>query len=254
MKNATDRSKVLARLLKTLPTAEPHPFPDADDATAVLIQSMLLWESTSAKAFAAYEAIRRHVLDFNELRVTMADEIVEVIGPRYPMATERAARLRAVLRSIFLREHAVSLKLLQEQGKRDARKYIESLDGIMPYASARVLLLSFQTHGIPVDGQLLRLLVEEEIVEPGSTEADAAAFLGRHVRAGDGAQVHAQFQHWVEERAGGGARAAKSGRATGGGARRSKGSRSRATGAASTTESPTGTGAGTRPGKSRAKD
>ena len=65
----------------------------------------------------------------------------EIIGPRYPLALNRAQRLRA--------HHAPHLSARARHdadkqssgGKRDVRKYLESLEGIVPYVTNRVLLL-----------------------------------------------------------------------------------------------------------------
>jgi len=211
VKSSTDRTTRLTRFLKALPTAEPVVFPDADDPVAVLVQSWLLWETTTARALGAYEALRRKFVDFNDLRTSMSDEIAEALPSRYPGAVERAERMRASLRSIYLREHAVSLESIRDQGKRDARRYVESLEGIVPFVAARLVLLSFGTHVIPVDGALLVKLREEDVVEETATQADASGVLTRAVKAGDGEAVHASLQAWVE--AGGSAPAKVSRRA-----------------------------------------
>ena len=52
----------------------------------------------------------------NDLRVSHPQEVVGLLGPRYPRVEERAARLHEALQEIFIREHAVSWIGL-EQGK-----------------------------------------------------------------------------------------------------------------------------------------
>jgi len=210
LKSSVDRTKKLARLLKSLPSVTPVTFPDADDPVAVLVQSWLLWETTTARAIPAYQALRERFVDFNDLRVSMSDEIVDALPSRYPAAAERAERLRATLRGIYLREHAVSLESVRDQGKRDARKYVESLEGVVPYVSARLVLLAFGTHVIPVDGALLARLREEDVVDENATDSDASGVLTRAVKAGDGEAVHASLQAWVEAGATGGSKKGRS--------------------------------------------
>src|SRR5438552_5300201 len=119
-----------------------------------MVFSFLLWESTTDKAMAGYARLFEHLVDFNDLRVSLPHETAEILGPRYPRVLDRCQRLRAALRTIYIREHAVHLNILKDTGKRDARKYIESLEGIVPFVASRVLVLSFETHAIPVDDQL----------------------------------------------------------------------------------------------------
>ena len=71
-----------------------------DGPVAVLVMSFLMWQATSVKAAAAFDRLSDATVDFNDLRVTLPHEIVDLIGPRYPMALERAERLRTVLRDV----------------------------------------------------------------------------------------------------------------------------------------------------------
>ena len=111
-------------------------------------------------------------------------------------------RLRAALRNIYLREHAVNLNKLMGSGKREARKYIESLEGIVPYVSSRLALLSFDTHIVPVDDQLRTLLIEAEVSDNSVENAELGSWLAAQVKAGDGPTTHAALQAWVDEQVG----------------------------------------------------
>ena len=198
MKNATQSTKKLTSLLNARPEPPVVEFPDADDPVAVLVQSFLLWESTTEKAKAAYARLREHVVDFNDLRVTMPNEMAEYIGTRYPKAVLRCQRLRAVLRNVYLREHSVSLEELKTAGKREVKKYVESLEGIVPYVEARLLLMCFDSHAVPVDEQLRDLLAEAGIVEEGADVAEVASWLARQIKAKDAPRTHAVFQAWSD--------------------------------------------------------
>ena len=199
MKNASVCAKKLSALLKKVGPATPPAFPSPGDPIAVLVMSMLMWESTTEKAQAAYARLMEHLVDFNDLRVCMPHETLELIGPRYPRALDRCQRLRAVLRNIYLREHAVSLERLSGSGKRDAKKYIESLEGIVPYAASRVLLLSFETHAIPVDDQLRIQLIEAEASDSSMEIPDLSTWLASQIKAEDGAAAHLSLQSWIDD-------------------------------------------------------
>jgi endonuclease III len=199
VKNASLCAKKLNALLKKIGHVKPPEFPSPGDPIAVLVMSMLLWESTTEKAMAAYARLLEHVVDFNDLRVCMPHETMEIIGQRFPRALDRCQRLRAVLRNVYLREHAVNLDSLSETGKRDAKKYIESLEGIVPYAAARVLLLSFHTHAIPVDDQLRTQLIEAEVSDSSMEIPELSSWLASQIRAEDGAAAHDALQSWIDD-------------------------------------------------------
>lgn len=218
MKNAAVGAKKLSALLKKIgdveapapvtPPGDESPPAEGDapvrhDPIATLVMSFLMWESTADKAQTAYDRILESVVDFNDLRVSMPHETVEMIGPRYPLALNRAQRLRASLRNIYLREHAVSLDKPAAAGKRDLKKYIDSLEGMVPYVANRVLLLCFDTHGMPVDEQLRTALIEAEVADASVEVPELASWLASQIRAGDAASTHAALQSWMDSKSGG---------------------------------------------------
>ena len=198
MKNAADCSKQFSRLLKSLGHVSPPSLPDGDDPIAVMVMSFLMWESTTDKAIAAYERIRGAAVDFNELRVCLSNEVVEFLGPRYPNVIERADRLRAALHDLFLREHKVSFEPLKAQGKRDAKKYIETLDGMVPYVAARLELICFDAHTVPADQQLCDALAAEGAADADTTSIDLISWLSRQVKSGDALATHQALQSWID--------------------------------------------------------
>jgi hypothetical protein len=208
VKSTIDCTKNFAALLKKLGPAPARQLPDAGDPVAVLVMSFLLWDSTTDKALAAYERIRAGCVDFNELRVCLPHESIELLGQRYPKVIERAQRLRATMNDIFNREHAMHLNRLKELGKREVKTYLDSLEGMVPYVSARMLLLCFNSHAIPVDDQLREALIAAEAADEKSTVADLVTWLARHVKAEEGEAAHFALQAWVERggRVPGGAR------------------------------------------------
>lgn len=225
MKNAAVGAKKLSALLKKIGDVDaPAPVtPPGDDLApaeadapvrhdpiATLVMSFLMWESTAEKAQAAYDRILESVVDFNDLRVSMPHETVEMIGPRYPLALNRAQRLRASLRNIYLREHAVSLDKPAAAGKRDLKKYIDSLEGMVPYVASRVVLLCFETHGLPVDEQLRTALIEAEVADASVEVPELATWLASQIRAGDAAPTHAALQKWMDSKLGGSGPSGKS--------------------------------------------
>ncbi len=199
MKNTPVSTKKLNLLLRKLKKqTPPADSGEPTDPIEVLVKSFLIWESTTAKATAAFKRIMDQVVDFNDLRVSMPDELVEWIGPRYPMAMERCQRLRASLRHTFKREHAMSLDRLKGMGRREVKQYLRSLDGISLYAADRVTLLCFDAHCMPVDERLRRALIKEGACQENIEVADLSTWLARQVKAADGAATHRALQAWSD--------------------------------------------------------
>lgn len=197
--STADHAKNLGGLLRSLKTAYDVEPPPERGAIDELVLSFLMWEATAAKAEAALKRVHSGVVDFNELRVCKAPEIVGMLGKQYPRVEERAQRLRAALNEIYLREFAVSLDACAALSKRDARRYIETLEGVPAYVAARVVLLRLGGHALPVDERLLGRLIESNVVEPGDDVAKASGILERHVKAGEGVFAHQLLQAWSDD-------------------------------------------------------
>ena len=90
-----EQTQAMKRVLKKSVKAMPPEFVEPADPVTVLVQSFLLWECPADKALLAFQRIRSSVVDFNELRVCLPHETLEILGPRFPRAEERAQRLRS---------------------------------------------------------------------------------------------------------------------------------------------------------------
>ncbi len=205
---SADPTKKLASLLRKLrgqhtdlaaPVVTPEPPDEFDPLVHQLVFSMLLWEASTAQARNALKRIREAVVDYNELRVCVADEVSHVIGDKYPLSLERAMRLRTTLHDIYQRQHAISLAHLQELGKREARHYLDGLAGCPPFVAARVCLVQGLGHAIPADERLCTLLSGEQVLEPGTPVEQATSWLEHHIKAEEGREAALLLQAWSDE-------------------------------------------------------
>ena len=199
MKNPRQSARNLTSVLRKLgKPRKPLPLEDGDPIT-VLVMSFLMWDSTTARANAAYKRLMDRVVDCNDLRVSMPHELVEWIGPRYPQALDRCQRLRAALRHTYKREHAVNLDRLKDMGRREVKSYLRSLDGIAPYVADRVTLLCFDAHCVPVDARLHRSLVKAGVGDETVEITDMASWLARQIKAADAVVTHRALQTWSDK-------------------------------------------------------
>ena len=163
-----------------------------------MILSFLQWNTTSRNADKALTRLIDAFVDFNELRVTMAHQVIELIGPDYPQAQERIERMQESLHEVFQREQAVNLDVLAKKSKKDVRAYLDCLPGTPPYVAAQMTLLCFEGHAVPVDDQLADLLRQGEIIEQDTTIAQIESFLERCIKADVARQTHAILTAWVD--------------------------------------------------------
>lgn len=206
---APDPSKKLHALLKKVragveatpvdPAIESCP-EAADRLLWQLVFSFLTWEASTARALQAIKRLHASVVDYNEMRVCLSDELAAIIGDRYPRAVERAARLRSALNDLYKREHAVTLAPVSAMGKREARVYLESLEGAPSFVTARLVLLSLGGHAFPLDDRTFASLAEEGAIPADLDLAGASAWLERQFRAGEATEPYLLLEHWMTDR------------------------------------------------------
>lgn len=192
-------TNVLNRLLKEHAPAKRMPenaLRDIEPACALLVYSFLLWESTPKHAAAGINHLGDSIIDLNDLRVAMPAEIVEITSMRDGLALERAERLRATLNDIYRREHIVTLARLESISKREVRDYLDGLEGMPAFVSARMTLLGFGGHAVPLDAKLQKLLTNEGVFPSGTPLAEAEHWLERQIRATDAVDIALLLEGW----------------------------------------------------------
>ncbi len=174
----------------------------AIDAIGELVLSFLLWEAPLTRARSAYKRLMDSVLNHNDLRVTRVEDITQILGKTYPLAQERTERMLIALETIFAREYTVSLDNAKTLGKREGRKYLESIDDTPPFVSARTSLVAFGSHAVPLDERTMARLIEAEVFEEGTTIESAQGSLERQVKAADALDFHQRMVDWMDKPAG----------------------------------------------------
>ncbi len=216
MSKAVGAPKKLASLIKKLRTTnlaeaigedgsgifQSAPASLGDPIVSELVYSLLLGDSTTGAARTAMKRLCESVVDGNELRVWMAPEIAASIGERYPGASERALRIKAALWEIHRRQHAVTLEHLRTLPAREARAYLDSIEGVTRYASARVALGCLSIPCVPLDARLAGLLAREGVLDADAPLAEAGAWLSRNIEPADAAILHRHFQAWSDDEGG----------------------------------------------------
>ena len=199
MKNESSYGKKFELLLKKIRQRHRVELPELSPVDQLIV-GFLEWNATARLAAKAHEQLMAELVDNNDLRVSLPQELLALIGVKYPQGDERVLRLREVLNAVYVREHAMSLDSLAGKPKKQIRTYVEGLPGITQYVAAQLMLLAFGVHAIPVDDHIAELLRAEETVDPKASVQEVAQFLERRVKAGDAAEVHRMLRIWTDGR------------------------------------------------------
>ncbi|MDP6633881.1 MAG: hypothetical protein QGG42_03205, partial [Phycisphaerae bacterium] len=200
MKNVKTYQKKTKKLLGAFGKNPPEAVEDIDQAIVILIEAVLLENSTVAKSAKAFDAICEEYVDFNDLRVSPAKEIHDCIGEDYPQASVKAHALADVLRGVFYKVSDMSLEYVSEMSKRDRARHLKEL-GLSSFAVSLILLKAFATRAVPVDQDLADCLEMDGGVHPGSTLEQVTSFVGNLATTKNCLGVHLACRKYVEKSA-----------------------------------------------------
>ena len=183
MKNATKHAEELKSLHKKLTKDQKAEVREPVDALKALVRAAMSFDVTDIRADEAMKLIDREFVDLNELRVATELEVQEMLGQRYPAIERRVAMITAALNNIFEREHTLSLDRLKTLNKKEARQFLRELPEIHPFVEAYVMLYAFEGHAVPLDLEMLAILVEFHVVDAATSLEDAQKFVEHNIKA-----------------------------------------------------------------------
>lgn len=177
---ASRLKKAFGKCRRLSPDSE---IPESDDPMRRLAIGVLGVTSGEQLAERAVNILLSNMVDWNEVRVSSPVEVQKALGDALPDGLTAARHLISALQAVFDREDAMSLDRLRAIGRREAKQYLDSLDGVDVFATASVLLWSLGGHAIPVDNRLLEALRGADLINPAADRAEVQAFLERHIGA-----------------------------------------------------------------------
>jgi len=187
------------RLLAPLRKLYPAPARERDgDPLGRLIRATLALDASETRANSAYKRLTDTFVDWNDVRVAPPAEVAEVLG-NLPDALDKAEAINIFLNRIFELSNMLGLDFLKSKTKREARAYLEGLDGVAPSAAASVMLNSLDGHAVPVDPGSRRLLVRLGVFSPEIPTAQMQSVLERHVAAKDAFEFVTLMRRHAEE-------------------------------------------------------
>ncbi len=185
MKNSKEYGQKLQKLYRGLKRAHSKKIEHVafDDPIEALIGGIIGEHCTEAATTRAMKGFRETFVDWNDLRVSRVEEIVEVL--REDNATSRTAAFSLItaLRAIFDEYHTLSLVPLKKIGKRPAKQALESLEGVGHFVVSYCMLTALQGHAIPLTETMASYLRQNEVVDPEADAHDIEGFLTRQVAA-----------------------------------------------------------------------
>lgn len=184
MKDSRECSQRVRKLYRALKREYPKPRKIVYDEPLDALVYAVISENISDKA--AQSAIKRfndNFVDLNDLRVSLEEEIIEVLGTDTPVTRNVVSLLTSALNVVFHKCNIVSLKDLKKIGKRPAKHALEQIDGISPFVVNYCMLTSLQGHAIPLTEKMTEYLRSNEMIHSDAQQQQIEGFLVRQISA-----------------------------------------------------------------------
>jgi hypothetical protein len=170
-----------------------------DEPVDALINAILSENMTGSAAQSSARKLAGYFVDWNELRVSRPDEILDVLGKDNTEVGTTVSTLTQALYSVFNKYDIVSLKALAQMGKRSARQTLSKLESVSPFVCDYVMLTALHGHAVPLTEKMIEYLKEEDLVHPDSDQADIEGFLTRQISASKAYEFYSLLRHESEK-------------------------------------------------------
>lgn len=186
MKDSKIYAKKIAKLYRDMKKEHGKVKPvEYDDPIEAIVFGVLCEHQSLPAARTSLRKINRHFVDLNDLRVSRGEEVIEVLEKDDEEVKAVAHELSESLNAIFYKFDTVSLMSLKDEGKRQAKKELEDIGKITPFAISYCFLTALEGHAIPVSKSIADYLRVEELVHPKSKADDIEGFLERQNKSDD---------------------------------------------------------------------
>jgi len=203
MKNSKDYSKKIQKLYRTLSRKYPKVQKVSHEEVEYAVVYAIISENMSEKATeSAFQKLPDCFVDLNDLRVSRADEIIEMLGEDTPETRNLALIITRVLSGIYNEYHKVNLEPLKKMGKRPAKQVLEKIDGISRFVIDYCMLTSLKGHAIPLTKTMVEFLRNNELVDPDADEGQIEGFLAKQIPAKNGYEFYELLRRESESKKG----------------------------------------------------
>jgi endonuclease III len=192
MKNSKDYSQKIQKLYRTLSRKYPKVQKVSHEKVIdAIVYAIISAEISEKSTNTIIRKFTDYFVDWNDLRVSRTEEIIEVMGKDNSIAAGIASRLTTVLNGIFNQFHQVSLEALKKMGKRPAKQALEKIEGVSRFVVDYCMLTALGGHAIPLTEDMIKYLKSNELVNPDADQQQIEGFLAKQISAKNGYEFYA---------------------------------------------------------------
>ena len=167
-------SQIFADLASTLaPASAADPAEGARSVLEEFVYAILREGHTRDDADRAFASLKKTFYDWNEIRVSMPEELVTAIDRWIGDAPQRSQRIIDLLQEVFESTFSFELDGLDKKGLKQAGKALQRYQASSAYAVAWVTQKSLGGHMLPLDAAAVRCLRRLKLIEDTETDVEA---------------------------------------------------------------------------------
>jgi endonuclease III len=198
MKNNKEYGAKLDKFFRSVKSGQKVKSAEFADPMDALIYGLISELTTERQAKKVFKNLQSHFIDYNDLRVSRTEEVQEILEDFTPKGELIAGNLTKILSSVFDKYDGMSLKTIDAQGKRQARKELDELPGATHFAVNFCFLAALEGHAIPLTEPMLQYLKDHELVDSELTQEEIETFLERHIPASRGWEFYELLRQTAE--------------------------------------------------------
>ncbi len=199
MKNSKEYSGKIKKLFNSLKRKHSKPtVPDFGNLIEALVCGVLSEYGSGKDAESAMKRFGRHFMDFNDLRVSRSEEIMEALSYPKDTASKTAKSLIACLNAVFDKYDCLELGQIAELGKRQGREELEKFEPLSRFVVDFIMLTAMQGHSMPLTEKMLGYLRANELVHPEADDRNIQGFLEKQISASSGYSFYALLRQESE--------------------------------------------------------
>jgi hypothetical protein len=181
MKDSKKYSQALKKFIKKSKSEFSVPPTEHESEIDLVVRAGIYEIAAFDEAESIYKKLDSHFVDWNDLRVSRFEEVKDVLGQDCVEPKLVAENLKTALNAIFDKYDCLSLEMILEKGKRDARRELEAITGLSSYIIDFFMLTAMGAQHLPLSGRMVDYVKFADLVHPGSKDAEIRGFLERQI-------------------------------------------------------------------------
>jgi endonuclease III len=133
-----------------------------------LALSIFFRETSYRRSIRALRQLNRNFVDWNEVRISPEEEVVDRLSSSASWAWESARSILELLHSLYEKQNHLSLRrLIDDRTTTQARRFLRDLPPVDREMANEVLMLSFDLPLFPCPGKIARLTHRVGLLDDG---------------------------------------------------------------------------------------